>query len=223
MKRKLYTIFLCPVWPRVADLLTSAVAQEDMVTESQHGFSGTGAQLEQIWRSAIRRPGRRLPFWRDFKAQDIAPAMKEIWVLEYQPGDAMIVRFMGSAIVHWAGRDTTGKDFLVHRIAPEHRTMMLNIYRTTYETPCATCLTRLMFLPGKNLKEMRTTFFPLHFDEGGTWGLLGCSEMRTASEEDPSQMEGSADFAGAKLLPPRFVDLGYGLPPDQPEASDAQP
>jgi len=222
MKRKLYTIFMRPFWLRVADLLTSLVAQEGMVTEPQQGFSGIGAQLQQIWRSADRRPGRRLPFWRDFKAENIAPAMKEIWVLEYQPDDAMIVRFMGSSIVHWAGRDTTGKDFLEHRIAPEHRKMMMGIYRTTYETPCATCLTRLMFLPGKNLKEMRTTFFPLHFDEGGKWGLLGCSEMRTAAEEDPSQMEGSADFAGAKLLPPRFVDLGFGLPPNQPDDPDVQ-
>lgn len=144
--------------------------------------------------------------------------MREVWVLEYQPVDKMIIRFVGSAIVHWVGQDNTGKDFVQYRNAPEQRKRVMDIYRMTYETPCATCLSRLVVMPGNILKEMQTTFFPLRFGTAGQWGLLGCSEIRTIAQEEHTQLGGTEGLTGAKLLPPRFVDLGFGLPEKHAEA-----
>eukprot|EP00657_Telonema_sp_P-1_P008296 TRINITY_DN291_c0_g1_i4.p1 TRINITY_DN291_c0_g1~~TRINITY_DN291_c0_g1_i4.p1 ORF type:complete len:100 (-),score=42.12 TRINITY_DN291_c0_g1_i4:23-322(-) len=54
-----------------------------------------GKALHQTWEALPRRSGEQLPVWQDIKAACIAPIMKHLWVLEYQPPEALIVRFMG--------------------------------------------------------------------------------------------------------------------------------
>eukprot|EP00657_Telonema_sp_P-1_P008300 TRINITY_DN291_c0_g1_i9.p1 TRINITY_DN291_c0_g1~~TRINITY_DN291_c0_g1_i9.p1 ORF type:complete len:102 (-),score=19.68 TRINITY_DN291_c0_g1_i9:93-398(-) len=71
-----------------------------------------GKALHQTWEALPRRSGEQLPVWQDIKAACIAPIMKHLWVLEYQPPEALIVRFMGSEVVRIGGQDNTGKDFL---------------------------------------------------------------------------------------------------------------
>jgi hypothetical protein len=182
-----------------------------MTQLSPEVLDGTGLQLYEIWRSVPPRPGFMLPHWQDFKAGLLVPVMREVWVLEHQPPDAMIVRFMGSEVGRLAGRDTTGQDFLKIRIAPENRASTLQIYRHTFNAPCGTQLTRLVSTPGLNRKRMRTTFFPVHFEQPDGWGLLGCSEMHTdvdTGDTGDDVLAGSADFASAQLLPPVSIDLG---------------
>lgn len=171
-----------------------------------------GAQLLDHWRNLPRREGERLPYWQDVSASALLPIMDRAWVLEHMPPDKMIVKYMGSRVVTFAGQDTTGQDFVRTRIAPENRPYMLALYRIVYDTPCGACLTRLLRRRGQNNKIMTTTFFPLHSSDEGNWMLLGMSEIETTSAIPDTA--GQADFFSSHLREPYFVDLGYGTPSD---------
>lgn len=177
------------------------------------GLTEPGKELLGYWRTLPRREGHGLPFWQDISVSSIALIMEKAWVLEHQPPHAMIVKYQGSSVVALAGRDTTGKDFLTARIAPENRAYMMALYRLVYETRCGAQLTRLISEAGKNSKIMTTTFFPLHSDREGSWMLLGISEMATTDMS--AKTEGSADFFSSHLDQPHFVDLGFGLPANE--------
>lgn len=171
-----------------------------------------GVQLMEHWHDLPRRDGERLPFWQDVSASALLPIMDRAWILEYVAPDQMIVKYMGSRVVTFAGQDTTGQDFVRTRIAPENRPYMLALYRIVYDTACGARLTRLLTRSGQNNKIMTTTFFPLNSTIEGSWMLLGMSEIATTSAIPDTA--GQADFFSSQLREPQFVDLGFGTPSD---------
>lgn len=171
-----------------------------------------GSQLLLHWQSLPRRVAGDLPYWQDVSASALLPVMDRAWVLEYVAPDQMIVRFMGSQVVTFAGQDTTGQDFIRTRIAPENRPFMLALYRLVYDCRCGARLTRLLQRTGQNNKIMTTTFFPLHSEAPESWMLLGMSEIETTSALPDTA--GQADFFSSQLREPQFIDIGFGLPSD---------
>ncbi|WP_417462245.1 PAS domain-containing protein [Kordiimonas sp.] len=169
-----------------------------------------GKALHQTWEALPRRSGEQLPVWQDIKAACIAPIMKHLWVLEYQPPEALIVRFMGSEVVRIGGQDNTGKDFLRTRTAPENREKMLKIYSTCWQTPCGAQLTRILRNKGQDTQLLQTVFFPLAHEADGQWALLGMSEIVKIAPN--AEDAGIADYSDSELLPPEFIDIGYGVP-----------
>lgn len=180
-----------------------------------------GKQLLDHWRSLPLRDGEQLPYWQDVSANALLPIMDRAWVLEHVAPDQMIVKYMGSRVVTFAGQDTTGKDFVRTRIAPENRPYMLALYRLVYDTQCGACLTRLLRRSGQNNKIMTTTFFPLHSSVEGSWILLGMSEI--ASTSSIPDTAGQADFFSSHLREPYFVDLGFGTPSESAVAERLTP
>lgn len=180
-----------------------------------------GLQLWEHWRNLPRRDGEQLPYWQDVNADALLPIMDRTWVLEHKAPDRMIVKYMGSSIVTFAGQDTTGQDFVRTRIAPENRPYMLALYRIVYDTPCGACLTRLLRRSAQNNKIMTTTFFPLNSTKDGNWMLLGMSEIATTSMIPDTA--GKADFFSSHLREPHFIDLGFGLPTDASLAERLSP
>ncbi|WP_417458509.1 PAS domain-containing protein [Kordiimonas sp.] len=169
-----------------------------------------GKTLHRTWEDLPKRPNEALPIWQDIKAVCIAAIMKHLWILEYQPPEALIVRFMGSEVVRLGGQDNTGKDFLKTRTAPENRAKMLRIYSACWTTPCGAQLTRILRTKGQDTQLLQTVFFPLAHEREGHWALLGLSEIvkiAPGGEDD-----GIADYASSELLPPEFIDIGYGIP-----------
>lgn len=184
-------------------------------------LTSKGAQLMEHWRNLPRRAGERLPYWQDVSASALLPIMDRAWILEYVAPDQMIVKYMGSKVVTFAGQDTTGQDFVKNRIAPENRPYMLALYRIVYDTPCGASLTRLLTRSGQNNKIMTTTFFPLNSAEDDSWMLLGMSEIATTSTVPDTA--GQADFFSSQLREPYFVDLGFGTPSDAALAERLSP
>ncbi|TNE64262.1 MAG: PAS domain-containing protein [Alphaproteobacteria bacterium] len=173
-------------------------------------FTDLGRKLLQTWQDLPRRPGCALPYWDDVRAGPLAPIMKHIWVMEFRPPASMIIRFLGSEVVRLSGRDTTGEDFLSIRTNPARRSLTMAIYRTAYNTPCATMLRRTLSRPGFNPRDMLSTFAPLASEGEGHWLLIGVTETIEADNlpEDP----GIAAYTTAEMFPPEFVDIGFGVP-----------
>lgn len=180
-----------------------------------------GEMLLSHWSALKRREGRDLPCWQDISALDLSSVLEETWLLDYQPPQTMMVRYMGSKVVRFAGRDTTGKDFIQERIAPTKRAFMLALYKTVYGSKCGAKLVRHIQTERMEQRLMTTTFFPLDSIEDGRWFLLGLSEL-SGSKFLP-KVEGDADFYSSKLDEPAFIDLGWGKPTLEDVRSKEEP
>lgn len=175
-------------------------------------LTAKGKQLLALWQELPGRAANTLPGWQNVSATALLPIMDQAWVLDHHPPDKMIVRYMGSRVVTYAGQDTTGQDFLTKRIAPENRPYMLALYQLAFDARCGVCLTRLLRRSGRNSKIMTTTFFPLNGDRPDNWILLGLSEIETTSAR--ADTAGKADFYSSHLEDPLFIDIGFGVPQD---------
>jgi hypothetical protein len=177
-------------------------------------FSGLGLKLYETWRALPRPAPHALPILQDVKATELAPVLAKVWIMRYQPPMSMIVRFVGTDAERLRG-DTTGEDFLQSYIPPAQQQFVLDVYRNVVEAPCGAVLTRILAERGDLHQEIVSTILPLADTEDGRWSIMGVTEVIKQILPEPDYL----DFSGNTLRLPRYVDIGYGLPPDDEAAT----
>ena len=127
--------------------------------------------LAHHWNEA--RGARRMPGWKDFHAERLAPHLGHIWGFDYDRGsDAFTGRLAGSAIMQSFGKSFLGTPLIELHPPPAFEPAKAVLVRTLSEPACSRW-TGGLYKIGDRIIEGERVVLPMGTDEDHPDGVLG--------------------------------------------------
>jgi hypothetical protein len=168
-------------------------------------------RLMEMWRALPVLEGDTLPRRSKVKSSYISSMLPNCWQLDWQAEDRMIIEYEGTEVDSMWGDTLTGEDYLAS-YSGEKKQMLLSFYSALFDARCGATIVRSIRRAGSQPYLLVTNFVPMLSKDGERRIIFGNSEMHG----DYKESVGRLDFDSAEMVSAAFIDLGNGVPENEP-------
>lgn len=172
-------------------------------------------QFTAYWRALQADAEGPLPARSQFEPGKIPTLLPYVYLLEHKSREEMIVRVMGTALDEISAAPITGLNYF-DICPPEDVALYIEINDNLHALPCASLLVRDITFENGKCYALSSLGYPMTNEEGELTYSIGLMLPNRQFEFDEMDNGGVAHSVLRELT---YIDIGFGLPEHQNQAS----